>query len=138
MSKPTTRNKVAKELGLSDSEIARHEYMKKINPKVWGILGEKPNLSDIKFGFGARLLSKRNDTVPSRINVPRYFRLGRTLGLSEQEMINYDYIQSINPRVLERNFGCRPSPQEITAPVRFRPRTLQEAQAKKKKKKDLI
>jgi hypothetical protein len=121
------RNKVAKELGLTDVELAKYEYIKKINPKVWNMMGGKPDISDIKLGFGARLAGK-NDR--SKVDIPRYFRLGKTLGLSEQELINYDYIQSINPRVLERNFGCRPSPTDIVAPVRFRPHTVREVQKK--------
>lgn len=123
-----TRSKISRELGMSDKEIVAHEYLQGINPKVWDVLGSKATVDDVQLSYGVRMTVLGQSEM---IEPPRFVKLGKTMGMSADEMVSYDYIQTINPKVFDRTFGSRPSPSDITAPARFKPRTLKETKTKK-------
>jgi hypothetical protein len=135
------RAKIAREFGISEKELMVHEYIQGINPKVWSKLGNKPTVDDLHLTYGIRMSlngGKPQSSSPgggaNEVEPPRYYKLGKTMGLTDEELVNYDYIQSINPKVFDRSFGSRPAPSEITAPPRFRPRTVKDVLLKNVRK----
>lgn len=162
------RSKIEKATGMSEKEIIAYDYINSINPKVFERFGDRPRVEELNIGYGVRLaihngsfsstdtdskIRRKGNSLNMKDNssanmqdmedlvetaAPRFVRLSKTLGLTEKQILNYDYIQSINPKVFDWRFGNRPTPDEISAPLRFKPRTFKDASSTRAPNKSIV
>lgn len=121
--------KLAQKLGLTDKQAVTYDYLISINPKVYRQRFGTEALPDLdKIKVPARFQTRSMDDVKSPPSRPvlsekekvKQKRMNKIFDMSEDEFVSYEYLQSIEPKVFEKNFGSRPSMESFKAPSRYR------------------
>jgi hypothetical protein len=63
--------------------------------------------------------------LPVKRNL-RWIKAGQTLGMTDHQLVAYDYLLSVSTKACEKSFGGLPDFDKVTIPVKYKPKTFED------------